>query len=231
MSDFATHTLEDGIATITMNDGKANALGFEMMEALNACFDAVEDTADVIVLTAQGRAMSAGFNLKVMQNEPERAGEMVVLGGKLLTRIFACAKPVIIASPGHGIAAGGLLMLTGDYRIGAEGEAMYGLNESAIGMVLPDFGYDLAQFKLNNKYLDMCFVGAQLVDSQTAVKAGFLDEAVAADQLHTRAMEKAKQFQELHGKAYAGNKKLVRGALTAKMTADLDGVDSLTVSQ
>ncbi len=230
MTDFATCKLEDGIAVITMNDGKANALGFEMLEALNSCFDEAESKADVILLTAEGRAMSAGFNLKVMQNEPERAGEMVVLGGKLLTRMFACPKPLLIASPGHGIAAGGLLMLTADYRIGAEGEAMYGLNESAIGMVLPDFGYDLAQFKLNNKYLDMCFVGAQLVDSQTAVKAGFLDEAVAADGLHARAMEKAKEMQQLDGKAYAGNKRLVRGALSAKMAADLDGVEALSVS-
>lgn len=230
MSDFATHTLNDGIAVITMNDGKANALGFGMLEALNACMDTVEDTADVIILTAQGRAMSAGFDLKVMQNAPEKAGQMVVNGGKLFARLFGCKKPLIIASPGHGIAAGGLLMLTADHRIGADGEARYGLNESAIGMVLPDYGYDLAQFKLNNKYLDMCFVGAELIDSQTAIKAGFLDEAVAPDALMERAMEKALAMQKLSGKAYAGNKRLVRGAVTDKINADLDGVDNLQVS-
>ncbi|MGC6534229.1 MAG: crotonase/enoyl-CoA hydratase family protein [Parvibaculales bacterium] len=230
MSEFASYKIEDGIAVITMNDGKANALGFGMQEELNAALDAAEEQADVIVLTAEGRAMSAGFDLKVMQNEPDRAGEMVANGGRLLNRIFSCPKPVIIASPGHGIAAGGLLMLTADYRIGAEGDARYGLNESAIGMVLPDFGYDLAQFKLNNKYLDMCFVGAELIDSATAVKAGFLDETVPADKLHDTAMEKAKAMQQLHGKAYAGNKRLVRGALTDKMTADLAAADSMSVS-
>ena len=52
-------------------------------------------------------------------------------------RIFSSKKPIAIASPGHGIAAGGLLMLAADYRIGVDGDSRYGLNESAIGMVLP----------------------------------------------------------------------------------------------
>ena len=63
---------------------------------------------------------------------------------------------------------------------------------------------------------------ALLVTPETAIAASFLDEIVAADKLMARAMEKAAQMQELHGKAYAGNKRLVRGALTAKMTAELN---------
>ena len=219
MTDYASVSITDGIAVITMNDGKANAFSFAMMEALEACMDKAEAEADVIVLTAEGRAMSAGFDLKVMQNEPDRVVEMVTNGGNFLSRLFASDKPTIIAAPGHGIAAGGLLMLAADYRIGVEGDARYGLNESAIGMVLPDYGYELAVFRINNKYLDASFVGAELLDVPTAIKAGFLDEAVPADQLMTRAMEKAKAFQELHPKAYAGNKKLVRGKTAEAMRA------------
>jgi enoyl-CoA hydratase len=230
MSQFATLKIEDGIAIISLNDGKANAFSFAMMEALNACFDEAEAKADVIVLTSEGRAMCAGFDLKVMKEQPDRVADMVGMGGQFLTRVFGNDKPVVIASPGHGIAAGGLLMLSADYRIGAEGEARYGLNESAIGMVLPSFGQDLAEFKINNKYLDMCFVGAELIDTPTAIEAGFLDEAVPADQLMARAMEKAKALQALHPKAYAGNKRLVRGATTEKMAAGLADMAGLSVN-
>ena len=97
-------------------------------------------------------------------------------------------------------------------------------------MVLPPVGRDLAVFKSNKKYLDSCFVGAQLIDPQTAVKASFLDEVVAADKLMTRAMEKARDMQKLDGKAYAGNKKLVRGPLTQKMLAELEAGKGLSVS-
>lgn len=219
MSDYASISITDGIAVITMNDGKANAFSFAMMEALEACMDKAEAEADVIVLTAEGRAMSAGFDLKVMKNEPDRVAEMVTNGGKFLTRLFANKKPTIIAAPGHGIAAGGLLMLAADYRIAADGDGRFGLNETAIGMVLPNYGYQLALFRIDNKYLDASFVGADLFDVQTAIKAGFLDEAVPADRLMARAMEKAKAFQDLHPKAYAGNKRLVRGKTAEAMQA------------
>lgn len=227
MTDYASVSITDGIAVITLNDGKANAFSFAMMEALEACMDKAEAEADVIVLTAEGRAMSAGFDLGVMKNQPDRVGEMVTNGGKFLTRLFANDKPIIIAAPGHGIAAGGLLMLAADYRIAAEGDGRFGLNESAIGMVLPDYGYQLAAFRIDNKYLDASFVGAELFDVPSAVKAGFLDEAVPADQLMTRAMEKAKTYQALHPKAYACNKKLIRGKTAEAMQASVaSGVGS-----
>lgn len=231
MSEVATIKIEDGIAVITLNDGKANAFSFAMMETLSACLDKAEAEADVIVFTAEGRAMCAGFDLSVMKNEPDRVAEMVGNGGKFLSRLFSSPKPTIIAAPGHGIAAGGLLMLAADYRIAALGDARFGLNESAIGMVLPPYGYDLSKFRINNKYLDASFVGAELFDVATAIKAGFLDEAVPSETLMARAMEKAKAMQELHPKAYAGNKKLVRGELSDKLARDLAGGEGLSVNQ
>ena len=88
-------------------------------------------------------------------------------------------------------------------------------------MVLPPYGIDLARFKINNQHLDRCFVGAELVDSATAQEFGILDEVVTSDVLMERAMEKAQEFQKLYGKAYAGNKKMVRGAIAKKIMADL----------
>ncbi|CAI8202330.1 MAG: Carnitinyl-CoA dehydratase [Alphaproteobacteria bacterium] len=229
MTEFASCSISEGIATITLDDGKANAFSFDMMAAINQAMDEAEAGADVIIITGRDGVMCAGFDLKVMQNDADKVPEMVGNGGKLLVRIFSSKKPVIIASTGHGIAAGGLLMLAADYRIGVDAESRYGLNESAIGMVLPPFGYDLAAFKINNKYLDRCFAGAELIDPQTAIEASFLDEVVASDDLMNRALEKAAEMQKLDGKAFAGNKKLVRGALTAKMTADLESGKGLQV--
>ena len=87
----------------------------------------------------------------------------------------------------------------------------------------------MAVYKINNKHLDRCFAGAELIDQQTAIDASFLDEVVAADNLMNRALEKAAEMQKLDGRAYAGNKKLVRGALTEKMTTDLDSGKGLQV--
>lgn len=221
MSEFAKIEIESGIATITLDDGKANALGFTMIEHINKALDTAEADADVIVLTGRPGVMTAGFDLKVMRNEPDRVMDLVTQGGDMLVRIFGSDKPVIVASPGHGIAAGALLMLSGDYRIGVAGDFKYGLNESAIGMVLPQYGMDLARFKLNQKYLDIAVVGADLFGPEPASEIGFLDEVAAPDDFSARVREKAEYFKTLDGKAYAGNKREIRQSLVKKMTAEL----------
>ena len=221
MSEFAKIEIESGIATITLDDGKANALGFTMIEHINKALDTAEADADVIVLTGLPGVMTAGFDLKVMRNEPDRVMDLVTQGGDMLVRIFGSDKPVIVASPGHGIAAGALLMLSGDYRIGVAGDFKYGLNESAIGMVLPQYGMDLARFKLNQKYLDIAVVGADLFGPKPASEIGFLDEVAAPDDFSARVREKAEYFKTLDGKAYAGNKREIRQSLVKKMTAEL----------
>lgn len=221
MSEFAKIEIESGIATITLDDGKANALGFTMIEHINKALDTAEADADVIVLTGRPGVMTAGFDLKVMRNEPDRVMDLVTQGGDMLVRIFGSDKPVIVASPGHGIAAGALLMLSGDYRIGVAGDFKYGLNESAIGMVLPPYGMDLARFKLNQKYLDIAVVGADLFGPESASEIGFLDEVAAPDDFSARVREKAEYFKTLDGKAYAGNKREIRQSLVKKMTAEL----------
>ncbi len=220
IDSLVTCTITDGIATIALDDGKANAFGFDMMAAFNVALDEAEK-ADVIIITGREKVTCAGFDLKVMRGDPERVMEMVTTGGNLLVRLFACPKPVLIASTGHGIAAGALLMLTADIRIGITGEARYGLNETAIGMVLPSFGIDLAKFKIAPHRLDHVVSVATLYAPEEAVEVGFLDRLVDADKLMDEAITTAKTLQELSGKAFASNKKLIRGAITEKMTADL----------
>ena len=221
MSKFTKVEIEDGIATITLDDGKANALGFTMIEHINKALDEAEAAADVIVMTGREGVMTAGFDLKVMRNEPDRVMDLVTQGGQMLVRIFASPKPVLLASTGHGIAAGALLMLSGDYRISMAGDFKYGLNESAIGMVLPPFGMDLARFKLNQKFLDMAVVGADLYGPEMASEIGYTDEVAPADKFVARVREKAEYFKTLDAEAYAGNKRHIRRALADKMAADL----------
>ena len=68
-----------------------------------------------------------------------------------------------------------------------------------------------------------------MIDPETAVEASFLDEVVPGARLMDRALEKAKEMQKLDGRAFAGNKNLVRGVLTEKMVTDLDGGKGLQV--
>ena len=65
MATRVTYQLADSIATITMDDGKVNALSSEMLGEINAALDqAVADHA-VVVLTGRDGIFSAGFEVVV----------------------------------------------------------------------------------------------------------------------------------------------------------------------
>jgi len=221
MTDFTQFDLQDGIATITMDDGKANAFGFDMMQAISRNLTRAANEATSVVITGRPGVLCAGFDLKLMKTAPERVSEMVATGAKLLAQILAHPQPVIIAASGHAMAAGGLLMLTGDHRIGAAGDFKLGLNETAIGMVMPDFGVELARYCLGEHNLTAAVLCARLYGPQEAVSVGYLDEVSTPEALLETALARAAALQSLDLRAYAGSKKKLRQPVADKMLASL----------
>ena len=70
---------QDGIATITLNRPKAlNAITPTMLTELQQAFDdaAADDTVGVVVLTGEGRAFSAGVDLKALNELKLEAGSI-----------------------------------------------------------------------------------------------------------------------------------------------------------
>ena len=100
MSDLVSYTLENGVATIKMDDGKANVLSTQMVADLNAAFDRAEKDEAIVVLTGREGMFSGGFNLKEMQAGPQEALILTSKGSKLARRILAFPKPVIALSTG-----------------------------------------------------------------------------------------------------------------------------------
>jgi enoyl-CoA hydratase len=72
---------EEGIACITMDDGKVNAMSPEMLGGLDEALNRAEfDKAIVVLRSAREGIFSAGFDLKIFaSNDPVRSLEMVGL--------------------------------------------------------------------------------------------------------------------------------------------------------
>ncbi len=222
MTDYLTTTITDGIAHIKLDDGKANALGFEMQEALQTALDQAEKDAEALLISGREGVLSAGFNLKVMQNGTrEDVIRMVNGGGEFLQRLFIFPKPVIIAATGHAMAAGALLLLAADYVIAGKGDFKIGLNETAIGMVLPQYGLELASYRLTRNAYDAAVVGAQLYDPEGAEQAGYVHEVADLNTIHEAALARAQHYQQLDAKAYKGNKIKSRGKMAEKILSGI----------
>ena len=115
------------------------------------------------------------------------------------------------------MAAGALLLLGCDRRIGPDAEVKIGLNEVAIGLVLPDWALAIAGERLSRRHLQSSVVNARLYNGSGAVDAGFLDVVVEPDAVLETAVAEAEVLAELDAKAYAATVEAVRSPVLARM--------------
>src|SRR5262249_53558485 len=127
---------------------KANALSKQMIEALGEALGRAHHEASAIVLAGRPERFCAGFDLRVMMRGPDAAVELLRGGSELLLRLYECSLPLVIACTGHALAGGALVVLTGDYRVGAAGAFKIGLNEVSIGLPVPVLAMELARDRL-----------------------------------------------------------------------------------
>ena len=215
MSNVVSYNLADGVATITMDDGKANVLSTQMIADLNEAFNAAEKDDAIVVLTGREGMFSGGFNLKEMQAGPKEAMVLTSKGSKLARRILAFKRPVVLLATGHTIAMGAFLALACDYRVIVDGDYKVGLNETMIGMTMHNFGIELARYRLSNVYFNRCCINAEIFNPKGAMHAGFFDRIIPAEQLPMAAPMIGQMFGQLDKTAFSNTKRRSRKAAFA----------------
>jgi enoyl-CoA hydratase len=205
----------DGVLVVHLDDGKANALSFDMIAAIHAAIDEAEGDADIRAMVLHGRPgkFSAGFDLGVMFGDDMSAIiNLVADGGALVHRLYGSSVPVVAASTGHALAAGALLLLGCDVRVGSDVEAKVGLNEVAIKMVLPDWALTIAVERLSKRHLQRALANARITTPRDAVDVGFLDEvAPDGDELDRAVAIAAELAATLDPSAYVRTVRAIRG--------------------
>src|SRR4029079_5890328 len=117
MGALVTYRFEAPVATITMDDGKVNAMSSQMLTEINAALDQAAADRAVVVLTGRGGVFSAGFALTLLRAGGPKAVAMVRGGFELAERVLSFPTPVVIACTGHAVAMGVFLVLSGGYQI------------------------------------------------------------------------------------------------------------------
>lgn len=212
------------VAVVSLDDGKANALSFGVLDALDAALDRAsgDGTKSVAIIGRPGK-FSAGFDLKVMTAGIDGARRMLGTGAELGLRMFTYDLPVVLGLTGHALAMGGILSTCADWRVAGQGEFKLGLNEVAIGMPVPMFGVELCRNRLSPRWFDRCVGQAYLCNPDEAVEAGFADEVVPLDQVRSRAIERAAALAaSVHLAAFRITRENCRGELAGKLRNSLD---------
>jgi len=202
--------IDNDIAILTFDDGKANAVSHDFIDGMTAGLDSAEEEAKAVVIMGKPGMFSAGFDLKEIQKGQAEAVALVNRGAEMLYRLFGFPQPVIAGCSGHAVAAGAFTLLACDTRIGVAGDFKLGLNETAIGMTLPVFGHQLAQNRLSKRHLTAAVIQSQMYSPDEAVDAGFLDSVVNADELETACVAAAEQLMALPTATYGQMKRDTR---------------------
>lgn len=233
MSDpdvLPAYQMTDGIALVTLDDGKANAFSNAALAALEGILDQVEaDDARALVLIGRPGRFSAGFDLAEMTSGAAEMRALVARGARWWLRLYQLGIPTVAACTGHALAGGAITLLACDVRFGADVTAKIGLNEVSIGMPLPVFAVEFARDRLVAPAFTAATVGATVYDPATAALVGYLDRVVPDETLLAEATAEARRLSELRTGAYARTKRTARGAMVTacleSLDADLAGLD------
>jgi len=222
MSDLISYQLEDGIATLTISNGKVNAISPDVIAAFNAALDQAEADRAIVIITGQPGILSGGYDLKVMTSSPQNAINLVAAGSTLARRMLSHPYPIIVACPGHAVAKGAFILLSADYRVGVEGPFSIGLNEVLIGMTMHHVGIELARDRLRKNFFNRSVINGEMFNPQQALEAGFLDAVVAPEELMNAAKAMATQMKKINMTAHKNTKLKTRKAFLETLDAAIE---------
>jgi enoyl-CoA hydratase len=225
--------IEDGIATVTMRHGKANALDIALCEGLAACFEKLRTSdARAVVLTGERHIFSAGVDLlQVSSGGADYIRRFLPALHRMFEAVFFHPKPVVAAINGHAIAGGCVLACCADRRIMARGGGRMGVTELLVGVPFPALAFEILRFAVPGRHLPEFTYGGATYDVEASLARGWVDESAEADALPGRAHAAALDLARLSPQAFAQTKKQLRqdvfervergGALADKTVTDI----------
>lgn len=203
---------KDGIAVLTMQHGKANALDLEFCNALAATFAKLaSSSARAAILTGQGKIFSAGVDLvRLNEGGPSYTREFLPVLHRAFAAIFDFPKPIVAALNGHTIAGGCVLACAAERRIMADGAARVGVTELQVGVPFPPLALEIMRHVVAPHFLEEVILGASTYAPADALARGLINEIVPADALTDRAMAAAQHLAAISPPAYALSKRQLR---------------------
>ncbi len=209
-----------------------NALDLTVAGAIERALDeALAEEPAALVLTGTGRCFSAGLNLKVVPHyDTAEQGAMLALANRFLTRLYTCPVPTIAAVNGHAVAAGLVLALACDYRIGPNQGAHFGLTEVRVGIPFPAVAMAIVRAELTPAAARTLVLLGRRVDAGDAAALGVLDETRSVADVLPRALALGAELAGLPRGAYARIKQQLHAPALAEIAAVAQGADPLAAT-
>ena len=218
--NFVLSSIEDDIATVTLQRGKVNALNEPMVEEIDDLFRTLEtDTAvKSIIFTGTGKFFSFGFDVPEFLHYPKE--DFVYYLEKftnLCTYLFQFPKPVVAALNGHTIAGGCMLAIACDVRIMASGKGKISLNEITFGAPVFAGSVEMLRFCVGSRNAQAILYSGAMYSAEDALQLGLVDQVSSENALTDDARKVAEEFAGKDSAAFRSIKKLLRKPVAEEM--------------
>jgi enoyl-CoA hydratase/carnithine racemase len=170
-----------------------NRFNAAWLSALEACLDEVQaaPAPRALVTMATGKFWSNGLDLEWMAANSEVIGTFIPRVHDLLARVLGIGVPTVAALQGHTFAAGAMLALAHDERVMRADRGFFCLPEADIGIPFTPGMTALIAARLSPRAAHDAMVTARRYGGGDAAAAGIVEEAVDAERVLPRAIERA----------------------------------------
>jgi len=206
---------EDGVTHLRLDDGGRNVLTLSTVAALRDQLDALlaRSAPPVLILEGNGQALSVGLDTATVLSGGDEGRRLLGLMGEVLNLLYLSRLRSIVACTGHATAAGAMLLLVADHRIGYGSGGKVGLSEVRVGLTVPERTRQLVRDRIATAHQYAATAQARLYDYDGAATVGYLDAVVTdRDTALVQARAEASTLAGLDDDAYLATKLAMREA-------------------
>ena len=208
-----TATIDHGIGRLTLNQPeKLNPLGTNtLQDIIDATTWFNKENVSVVIVSGNGRAFTAGFDLREFTN-PDRTGKDGAALGREMAEAVDRMKPVTIASlHGHCIGGGVVLASACDIRIASE-NTIFSIPEVDLGIPLAWGGIPRLVREIGPAMTKELVMTCRPFDSEEAKSLGFINQVVKDADLESQTMNMAEAIRKRPQTVIETTKNQVRAA-------------------
>jgi enoyl-CoA hydratase/carnithine racemase len=189
--------IENGIARITLNrPGQYNALSKQLLSELQASLDSIasDESVNVVIIAANGKAFCAGHDLKEMRSSEDREFHQALFQqcGGVMQTIAGMPQPVIAQVNGIATAAGCQLVAQCDLAVASDVSrfAVSGIN---VGLFCSTPAVPLSRNMHRKQAMKMLLTG-DFIDAQTALRYGLINTVTSVDEVDSETQALAEKI-------------------------------------
>ncbi|MCZ4312975.1 enoyl-CoA hydratase/isomerase family protein [Comamonadaceae bacterium G21597-S1] len=192
MNDFQQLqvSIENHVATLTMNAPPVNALTRTLNDELTTALDRISEMDEVraVILTGAGKVFCAGADLKGRAEVIKGPGDLVAHSRRTRECFHAireCAKPVVVAINGAALGSGVAMVASADILVASD-KATLGLPEVDVGLL---GGCRHAMRLFSHSRLRRMALTGYRVGGEELLRLGIVEACVAPEDLMAAARE------------------------------------------